>query len=297
MPERTQRYSQAERAGQAANRREAAKRAKYGTSYEQQGYRPFKEQGAAFLKRQELKAQFGAFANPTWDYEVRGGQVYRRPKPGQVGRIAEQGGTGPQWELAPDYVQRSYSNPRRQAFFAQNPELASRPGGGQDAWLYQRFVGGLQRDPATGLPTNRQGEAYLPTWQEAWAQGGRGGQYVGPQPPQAPISPFAPAPGAPQTGGGFMAPPQGYIPGYAMPWSMPSYGQPQWGRQSLGQIGGPFQAPQTPFQPPGTPRTPTYRPLQAPQPQGTPWMRAPQTSPFMTPRYQNPINSQLGVQT
>ena len=246
MPERVQRYSEAERAGQAANRRAAAGKAKYGGSYEQQGYRPVKEGGMAFLKRQELKTKYGAFANPTWAYEDRGGQLYRRPLAGQSGRIAEQGGTA-QWEPVPDYVQRSYANPARRQFFENNPDLANRPGGGQDAWLHQKYLNQLQTDPATGMKVNRQGELYdanaLNMYRPGYTGGaiGQAGQMPGGRPNIGGYGQSGPFLPGGNMGGGFGGYGQmgGYIPGYAMPFGAPSYGMPQYGGQNLGQMAQP----------------------------------------------------------
>jgi hypothetical protein len=219
MPERVQRYSEAERAGQAANRRAATGKAKYGGSFEQQGYRPAKEQGMAFLNREALKAKYGAFANPTWSYEDRGGQLYRKPLANQSGRIAEQGGTA-QWEAVPDYVQRSYANPARRQFFEGHPELADRPGGGQDAWLHQKYLNGLQTDPATGMKMNRQGELYDANALNMYRPGYTGGA-IG----QAgmTLGSMGGAPGYGMPGGNMMQPNLGGlgsfrpIPGYSVP--------------------------------------------------------------------------------
>lgn len=304
MPEREQRYSEAERAGARANARARTAGAKYGQSYANQGLRPVKEQGKHFLYEQGLKQRYGAFANSTWQYEDRGGQLYRKPFANQSGRIAEQGGSA-QWEPVPDYVQRAYENPQRRAWNAAHPDAASRPGGGRDQFLFDRYTSGLQIDPATGLRVNRAGELYDPRLfgQQGYTGGAIGQQGMGldarfyPNAQQSgPQGPMFPAPGMPQTGGGFMAPgsPQGYIPGYAMPWRAPSYQVPGMAPPT-GQTGGPFQAPQTPFAPP---RAPVYRPLQQPmgfapgaQIPGAPGVfgqapRLPQRSPFITPRYQ-----------
>ena len=273
--ERRQRYSAATRAEQAATRRDRTARSSFGATYEQQGIRPQKEQGQAFLKRQELKARYGAFANPTWQYEDRGGQLYRKPLPRQSGRIAEQGGTA-QWEPVPDYVQRSYANPRRRAFFEQHPEYANQPGGGQDYWSYAKRLGNMQIDPATGLRVNRFGELYDPSLmgQPGYTGGAIGQQGMGVDPrfgggftpQQAP--PMAPPP-MPQTGGGFMAPNLGNLGGmeqryqYMNPYAQPGLGygyQPM----SLGNLGGmgrnPTPAPQRPmFQGYGQPSNPFSR--------------------------------------
>ena len=299
MPERTQRYSEAERAEQAATRRDRAGRASYGGTYAQQGVRPVKEQGMAFLKRQELKAKYGAFANPTWDYEDRGGQLYRKPKAGQSGRIAEQGGSA-QWEPVPDYVQRSYSNPQRRAFFEQNPQFANQPGGGQDYWLYAKRMANMKTDPATGMKVNRFGELYDPNamGQQGYTGGSIGQQGMGidpsyrggMQPGGMQQPPFMGGPQGPMTGGGFMGGPQGFAPGGNFP-GQPNYApNSPWlrspGFQAPGYIPGyalpgPGSPRQPPMAPPGS-HQPRYNTL---QPQG----QAPM-NPFQNyqPRYNLP---------
>lgn len=270
MPERVQRYSEAERAGQAANRRAATAGAKYGHSYANQGYRPVTDQGKHFLYEQGLKQKYGAFANSTWQYEDRGGQLYRKPFANQSGRIAEQGGTA-QWEPVPDYVQRAYQNPQRRAWNAAHPDAAARPGGGRDQFLFDRYTSGLQTDPATGLKVNAQGELYDPRMfgQAGYTGGaiGQAGQMPGgfgrPQP--GPAGPYGGInPGGMYSGGfGGYGQMGGYIPGYAMPFGMQNYGMPQYGGQNLGQMAGNSPTYRT-FQQGAT--AGTYNPFQAYQP-------------------------------
>lgn len=229
MAERVQRYTEAERAGQRANSRERNAGAKYGASYASQGLKPIAEQGKSFLAKQEVKAKYGAFASPQWDYKVENGVVYQRPLANQSGRIAAQGGTSPQWEQAPSYVQKSYSNPQRQQFFAQHAQdFAGRPGGGQDAWLYQKYMNRLKTDPTTGFKVNQSGELYDPNVMfgaNANYGGGAvgaagipgfdyGSRGAGPQGGQGWMQPQGGGFGGYYNGGGYYGQP---IPGYAMP--------------------------------------------------------------------------------
>lgn len=233
--ERTQRYSEAERASQRENRRRMAAGAKYGASFASQGYRPLPDQGKHALYANELQQRYGAFANPTWQYEERGGVLYRKPFANQTGRIAAQGGTA-QWEAAPDYVQRAYQNPERRAWNAAHPDAASRPGGGRDQFLFDRFTSRLPIDPETGLRMNQAGELYDPNM---FGRPGYTGGAIG-QAGQVPTLGNLGGMGGRQTGGGFMFPGgmgnQGFQTGGGFGYMNP-YAQPQMD-YSLGQMGG-----------------------------------------------------------
>lgn len=158
--ERQQRYTEEKRAEfrERARRRQAG--AKWGYSYGSQDLAPEEGMGRAFLAQQNLKKHFGAFADPTVEYEVRDGVLYQRPRPNQKGRIAAQAAKGldvskgPAWERAPDFVQQAFQNPERRAFFERNPEA------GFDAWLAYKNLTQMKRsgrvtlDPATGYYTD-----------------------------------------------------------------------------------------------------------------------------------------------
>ena len=77
--ERTQRWTEAQRAEQRANARKATAGAKYGTSFYEQGYRPEKDQGLHFLRLQQMKQEYGAHVPWTWDFQVRNGEFYVKP--------------------------------------------------------------------------------------------------------------------------------------------------------------------------------------------------------------------------
>lgn len=233
MPERTQRYSEAERASQASNRRAAAGKAKYGGSYEQQGYRPVKEGGLAFLKKQEAKVKGGAFNPSSWQQQGYGSSLMLKAFPGQTERIAEGGGG---WRPASEVLSPGHyaaylrttegaKGQERKAFFDQHPELASRPGGGMDAWQHQQYLNRLQTDPATGMKVNRSGELYDPNAVNMYRPGYSGGA-IGLQ--GYGLDQLG---GAGPMGGGNMG--GNYIPGYSQPFGSPQYG----GQQNLGQLG------------------------------------------------------------
>lgn len=214
-----------------ANRRRAAAGAKYGTSYEQQGYRPEKEAGASYLKLQELKAKEGPFAEflANWDVEWRAGEPYLRPRANQTGRIEHWGQDPSEYKHASEVLtpghwaafQRTRSTSAkgqaRRNFIESVPGLAERPGGGMDAWTYQRYLRGLQTDPATGYKVNQAGELYDPN---ALLPGGSG---------RGQVNMSAGYQGAP-----FGSQPFGQYPGYASPFGQPYSGIPGYANYAFG---------------------------------------------------------------
>ena len=211
--ERVQRHGAAGRSMIGENRRQRAAGARFATSFAEMGLRPAKEQGQAFLKRAELHAEQGPFADflANWDVTWKNGEPWLRPLPNQVGRQAEWGGDPTQYKpasqvLSPGHwaaFQRtragSAKGNARQAFIEGN-NLQGTPGGGMDAWIHQRYLQGLKPAPGQpGMVVNRYGDTYAANNRilQGLRTAGAGS-----------LSPAAPAPGArpPQTGGGYQAP-------------------------------------------------------------------------------------------
>ncbi|MCI0526170.1 MAG: hypothetical protein L0Y56_01770, partial [Nitrospira sp.] len=182
-PERKQRYTKEQRRGFGY----ASGPASWGASYESQGLRPEKEKGMAFLNKQKAKVRGGPFNPLSWQQQGWGSNLMLRAFPGQGGRINEGGG---EWRpasevLSPDHwaaylrTTEGGKGQARQAFFDAHPELADRPGGGMDAWQYQKRLNNMKTDPVTGWKINRHGELYNPDAMSIYTPGYTGGS-IGP---------------------------------------------------------------------------------------------------------------------
>jgi hypothetical protein len=126
-----------------ANRRAIAAGRKYG--YPQ-------ERGPAGQALDESKKRFGAFTGEGRGYQVQispDGTVMWKVdnQENRPGRVEEY---GTDWFRAPEWAQRSYNNPNRQAFFADNPNASWEDFKMKQGLDRQIKSEGLVQDPATG---------------------------------------------------------------------------------------------------------------------------------------------------
>lgn len=111
MGDRVQRWTEAQRAQQRQNAQDYFAQRRYG--YGPGDYKDLPGQGQQMFNLDRLRGQYGAFADPTWQYQVRDGQLYQKAMANQTGRIAAGGGD---WQLAPDYAQRGFQRAQAQPF-------------------------------------------------------------------------------------------------------------------------------------------------------------------------------------
>lgn len=150
MTDRVQRWTEAQRAQQRANTRDYFAQRRFG--YGPGGYQDKPGEGQQMFNLDRLRGQYGAFADPTVQYQERGGVLYQKAQPNQTGRIAAGGG---EWQPAPDYVQRGYQRAQSQPF-----EYGSQRAAANHLSGLQRNGGYVQVAPGVWANPNHLSDAY-----------------------------------------------------------------------------------------------------------------------------------------